>query len=525
MKKHFCLKCGKELDENQLICPKCNHCSYFDFLENSDKTVSSVLTAQQIELNTQWVKYRCGKNGSTGHGFAAEDANALDDILWGNHVEFSGRDNRKNGPDRICNGVKIQQKYYANAKSTVEAAFCKETGMYAYKDQVLEVPADQYDEALRFMHEKIQAGLVEGFSDPNDAKKIVKKGVVTYRQSRNIAKSGNIDSIIFDAKTQSISALSAFGISFAISLGLNILQSKTKKNVKEFMQLSFLSGLQNGTITMASGILTSQVLKTQFGRNMAAAIQWKAKAGVDYIYKSATGKKIIHKMAEAIFKKNLKGAVAKNVAVKFLRTNVITNLSLIVVSTVPDVFRVVANKISRPQFIKNLLVSSSSVFAGTVGMLAGMTVGGPVGGMALGVLGSTTSGWLTKKVADKIAKDDADRMYELIKVALIQLSNDFLIQNENEFQKCIDLIAEEKAINSDLIKSMFCIGADGNDDFVRVELAYRMLEYYFSVVIRSRKKVCLMQAQEMLLDSIDDLGKEIPNILLINNDNDKKLVI
>lgn len=194
--KHFCLKCGNELKEEQLICHKCEHCSFFDSTLTSGAIIG-ILTAEQIETNTQWVKYKCGKNGLTGHGYAAEDANALNDIFEVKSVDITGRNNCKNGPDRISDGESIQTKYCKTAKASVQAGF-DETGMYAYKNQILEVPSDQYEEALQIMAEKISSGKVEGVTDPKDASKIIKKGSVTYKQAKNIARAGNIDFRIFD---------------------------------------------------------------------------------------------------------------------------------------------------------------------------------------------------------------------------------------------------------------------------------------------------------------------------------------
>ncbi|MFS9174579.1 hypothetical protein [Streptococcus parasanguinis] len=69
--------------------------------------------------------------------------------------------------------------------------------MYRYKGMQLEVPKDQYDEALRIMGDKIREGKVEGFTNPADAKKIIKKGYVTYEEAKLIAKGGNFTSIKF----------------------------------------------------------------------------------------------------------------------------------------------------------------------------------------------------------------------------------------------------------------------------------------------------------------------------------------
>ena len=83
--KHYCLSCGTELKEEQLLCPKCGHCSLLDAFKESDKGIAGILTAQQIEANTQWVKYKCGRDGLSGHGFAAEDANAMNDMWQEKH--------------------------------------------------------------------------------------------------------------------------------------------------------------------------------------------------------------------------------------------------------------------------------------------------------------------------------------------------------------------------------------------------------------------------------------------------------
>lgn len=497
-----------ELKEEQLLCPKCGHCSFFDLASDSAKNVSSILNAVQIEANTQWVKYKCGKNAATGHGFAAEDANALNEWLWGYEVEQVGRNNANTGPDRITNGQKIQTKYCKSAKESVQAGFGAD-GMYAYKDQVLEVPNDQYEDAVHFMEEKIAQGMVEGVTNPKDATKIVKKGNVTYQQAKNIARAGNIDSLIFDAKTQTVTAISAFGISFAINLGMMCLfRDKGNLTVKEAMQLAFLSGLQNGTIAMTSGILTSQVLRTQFGRNLAAYVQWGAKSGIDSVYKIETGKKLIHKLSESLWNKGIYGGASKQVAIKFIRTNIIANLGIFVITTIPDTFFVIRGEISQPQLIKNLVVNGTSLIGGTLGAWLGACLG-PYGMIGGGLAGGVIFSWASKKIADSISKDDSEKMYELIKVALLRLSHDYMIQSEDEFQRCIEVIHQEKAIDTTFIRAMYSIGCDDDNDFLRVQIAYEKLSYYFYAVIRQRKTVCLKDKQEKLLDAINELGEEI----------------
>ena len=506
--KHYCLSCGTELKEEQLLCPKCGHCSLLDAVKEANDGIVGVLTAQQIEANTQWVKYKCGKDGLSGHGFAAEDANALNDMWQGCEVDLTGRDNSKGGADRVSNGKAIQTKYCKTAYESVQHGFDPETGMYAYEGQVLEVPLDQYDEAVRIMREKIAAGKVNGTTNPDDATKIIKRGSVTYQQAKNIARAGNIDSLLFDAKTQSVTAVSAFGISFAINLGMMLLfRDKNNFNFKEAAQMAFLAGLQNGTITMASGILASQVLRTQFGRNLAAYVQWGAKNGVNVIYQNQLGKDLVHKLSKALFNKGIYGGAAKNAATKFLRTNAITNLAVFVVVSVPDTYYLLQHQMSGTQYIKNLIVSGSSIVGGTIGAVLGSMLG-PMGMIGGGLAGGVVFSWASKKIADKIGKDDAEKMYQLIQVALIRLSHDYMIQSDEEFLRCLDYIHSEKALDMRFIRLMYSIGCETDDDLLRVQVAYERLDYCFFSIARTRKTIPLRKRQQNILDAIDALPVE-----------------
>lgn len=140
----------------------------------------------------------------TGHGFAAERGNNLIDTLKGANATVVGDNNIKNGPDRMIinrNGsiTWIQDKYYSTASKSVNAAFDDTTGFYRYinadgSPMKLEVPSDQYDEAVKLMREKIQNGSVANLTDPDDAVNVVKKGGLSYKQAVNLAKAGTVGS-------------------------------------------------------------------------------------------------------------------------------------------------------------------------------------------------------------------------------------------------------------------------------------------------------------------------------------------
>lgn len=515
---HYCLHCGKELEDHQFLCPSCSHNVYLDSLDEKVVNASAALTAAQIEANTQWVKYRCGKNGSTGHGFAAEDANALNDILNFKDVDFSGRENSKDGADRIVDGTPIQTKYYANAQASLEAAFDPQTGMYRYTWdkgntplQTLEVPKDQYEQVVECMKEKIRDGKVQGVTDPSQATKLVKCGDYTYQQAKNIAKAGNIDSLKFDAKLNAVVALGAFGVSFAIRLSVMAMSCRTSQDLNDAVKLSFLIGLQNGTITLASSVMAMQLLRTSFGRSFSAAMRIASKNMVDGIYKTQVGKNIVHAVAKNVLNKSVFGCCAKNsakkiLATKVLGTNFVTNTVCLVVTSIPDAYRCfVANSISKPQFMKNLVVSSTGLAGATVGYFIGARFGS---GAAGALIGGALLPYIGDKVIGIFHKEDSEKMQELVKIALLQLSSEYLLQSQDEFEDVIEIIANEKAIDTNMLRVMYTVGQKDNNDEVRVELAKECLRYYFDCAARQKKTLHLIGKDEYLLRCINELADD-----------------
>ena len=213
------------------------------------------LTAQALE-KTQISKYYT----KGGHGFAAEDANHLSDTIRGNKAEILGTSNEFNGADRIVDGVRVQSKYFRTAPETVAAAFDSSSGNYRYPGQVLEVPNDQYETCVELMRDRIAKGKVPGFENPQDAKKIVQQGTVTYKQARNIARAGNIDSLMFDTRTQAVTCTYVFALSFAV----NFAQGRwSGQSTEDAMKAAFGSALATGGTTLIIGVLSAQLLRTR----------------------------------------------------------------------------------------------------------------------------------------------------------------------------------------------------------------------------------------------------------------------
>lgn len=468
----------------------------------------SVESAKSTE-DLQWVKY---KNQKAGHGFTAEDANAFNDKLKGNKVNKVGLANEKDGADRIVNGKMIQTKYYKSAIESVDSAFDKKSGLFRYNEQLLEVPKDQYDEAKRYIADKIREGKIPGVKDPSAAEKIIKKGDVTYRQAKNIAKAGNIDSLVFDIKTQSIVTMNALGISFAIQYASCIWNGMDKKDA---LKLSLTSSFRTGSIVLGAGVITQQLLKTTVGRSFAAFTTSISKRVIDQLYRTELGKKVIHKIATVMLGKNLVGAAAKNAVIKLLRTNLVTSTVTTAVITLPDFYKaLVSNRISWKQFAKNLTVNASGVVGGAAGAYGGATIGGTVGaaigtliapgaGTAIGAkIGATIcglSGGLglglgtamgSKKLLDLIAEDDAQEMFKLTQDMIVKLATDYMITEEEFNEKIESKISN--AITPKWLEIMYQSGKSQYDKAsAQCNYAYEQLEPIFADTIKMRDNVIL----------------------------------
>lgn len=349
--------------------------------------VSSIASAKNIE-STQWTKY----SANHGNGWGAEDWNALIDILSGKHVDKIGISNELNGADRIVNGVKIQSKYCKTAFDSVNHAF--RDGVYRYPGQKLEVPKGQGEEAVSFFRDRIIHGEVPGVTDPAMAKEIVVEGHCTYEQAVKVTKAGNIESLKFDAMNQMVTCSMVVGLTFVITFSGCMANGMTPRQ-------SLMNAIKHSSITgvfyLTANIATEQFLRTQPGRNVAAAATKGARKLVEACCKSKFGNKAIRQM---VIKQTAEGAAemsAKVVATKLLRTNMITAAAMTVAVSIPDILKSVRGKQSWKQSGMNAVTNTAGTCGGWGGAVAGAaigsmicpgvgtTIGGFIGGMAGGI--------------------------------------------------------------------------------------------------------------------------------------------
>ena len=466
-----------------------------DFVEEPPKNKADLLLSSLVADNlarTQIFKY----STKYGHGFAAEDANHFADKLSGKMAEVVGTSNIPNGPDRVVNGVLIQSKYHASAFRTVDAAFSLSSGLYRYEGQVLEVPKDQYAECVKLMQDRIRAGKVPGVRNPAEAEKIVLKGSVTYKQARNIARAGNIDSLVFDVKTQSITSVSVFTVSFLITFAQACWRGES---ITEAARIALESAIVSGSTAFVTGIMSAQLLRTQVVSFGAAPINNSVKA----ISQTSVGGTVIRQIAAGSLGKSVTDAVAVSHVAKLLRTNAVTAPIATVVISSPDFYRAAFKRsISWQQFTKNLSINAAGVAAGTAGWLggsaagaalgsavpivgtaAGAVVGGVAGSLSVGIGGTVAA----KSLADKIVPDDSKRLIRILRDELTRLAAEYIL-TESEFERIIRKV--EMTVDAEWLRCMF--KHNHKRDFVRIEL-----EYLFKIALHNRVPVMLPSAEAL----------------------------
>jgi len=466
--------------------------------------------AQALE-KTQIAKYHT----KGGHGFSAEDANNFADRIRGKQAEVAGITNELNGADRIVDGLRVQSKYFQTASETVAAAFDSATGAYRYSGQVLEVPKDQYEACLELMRDRIAKGRVSGFSDPADAEKIVQKGTITYKQARNIARTGNIDSIVFDAKTQAVTSSYVFAISFGVTFAQNCWRGESPR---EATQAAFTSAMAAGSTTLITGVVSAQILRTK----AAAVGVVTIRSGVKAVSGSTVGREAIHRIVAGSLGKAVYGAAAVNHVSKLLRSNAVTATIATVATTTPDFYRAAFDRsISWRQFSKNLSINVAGVAGGTagwvggaaagaaagsvvpgIGTAAGAVIGGIAGALAGGIGGSSAA----KAVADKVVEDDSTDLLGILREEIESLAFDYML-TEDEVGQIADQM--RKTVTPKWLRKMFKEGRSSKGNEAKRSFVQREFEPLFETILEKRPRIELpspdILANEVLklVDTID----------------------
>lgn len=445
-------------------------------------------------------------HASQGHGFAAEAANIQAERAAGKNVEHVGGDNVKNGADYVIKDksgtilTQIQSKYWRTAKDSIEACFDKETGLFRYytKDgpMRIEVPKDQYQEAVKVMEEKIEKNMVPGVTDKAEAKNIVKEGAVTYKQAVNLAKAGTIESLKYDAANSCVTAATAFGISATIAFAKSIWDHDS---IEEALKKSLFTGLKVGGVSFATSVLASQLSR--------AGLNTFVYHGSEAFIKTAVGYKAaaIIVNASRVGATPIYGAAAAKCAAKLLSSNIITASITLVVFSIPNAIDTFKGRISVKQLIKNTATTAGGIGGGYAGAAGGAAIGtliapGPgtiIGGIIGGVGGAIGTSIAVDKVGDLLVKDDAEEMLDILSTEFQTIAEEYLL-SQDEVDQITDRIST--VLNEKTLKDMY---ASKN----RNTFAQALLRPEVERVVKDRKVIIMPSEKEMADGMIETLNE------------------
>lgn len=399
-------------------------------------------------------------NARQGHGYAAERANHVIDLLHGKKSIILGDDNLKWGADRAVDGVNIQSKYCKSGAQCVDSCFENNTYVYKNRDgspMKLEVPFGMRKDAVAAMKRRIERHEVENVTDPNEAENIIIEGNVTYEQAYRIAKAGNVDSLLFDARNGAIVATGVFSVTTLISFAVNIWNGDDYNNA---IFEAAKAGLKTAGSTFVISIVSAQVARAMSG----TSIEKIAQTGTEALFRT------LGPRASEIYVKAMKGGIniygAKSMkqASRMFRNELLMGTVTIAIMSVPDALELFRGRISGKQFMKNTAITTSTIVAGSAGRTIGSavgsflpvpfgrTIGRKVGGLLGAAIASAVACEVSTGVLNELIEDDSVEMLSIIEGVFQELMDEFLFTKEEG-----GIIADElnDILTSSLLKDMY----------------------------------------------------------------------
>lgn len=455
-----------------------------------------------------FVEQKASINTPAGHGEMAEEAITMLDRLVGLDAKVVGRDNAKDGADRmIGNDIFIQTKYYNSARGSLEACFNPETGMYRYMNgdtpMQLEVPKDQYERVLAGFKHKIETGKVPGVTDPNQAEQIVRKGKLTYKQAVNLTKPGTIESLAYDALTGAVICSCAFGITFVVTM---FLTWRRTGDIKQAIQAGASAGIQVFGISFIQHIVVPQVARTGLANAMIAPSAYiVSKLG------SHTTQVIVNGIRALGGKAPIYGAAASKHLAKVLRSNVLTSAITFTIFSIPETYNLATRKASVAQYTKNMSVLAGSIVGGAGGALAAGVASAKIAGAAgttiapgvgtvIGIAGGFVGGVIGAKavdiVGDILHEDDIETWSRLFNAYVSSIISEYMFNGE-EMDKLITLLDK---IEQKEFKKLFTTLQKSNE---QEKVIRDFITPHFDTVIYERAQFLLPTGEE-IIDAITE---------------------
>ena len=451
-------------------------------------------------------------NARQGHGFAAERANHLYDRMTGRDAHIVGGDNAKDGVDRLVDGVQIQTKYHQTGQACIDDCF--KDGRFRYVDSggnpmQIEVPSDQYQQAVEAMRGRIKAGQVPGVTDPAQAEALVRKGHFTYAQATNIAKAGTIEGLTYDAVNGIKVAGWAGGLSSLVTFGVSVWRGEP---VEVALKKSAVTGLKVGGSAWVSSILAAQLGRTGVEQGMRGATDWMVRQlgtrGSAVLANAMRGGADIY------------GAAAMSHLSKLLRGNIVTGVAVTVVLSAGDFVSMFRGRVSGAQVFKNVSKTASGVAGGTAGWMGGAAAGAAIGsavpivgtaagGIVGGLVGAFGGGWAATEVSgallDELIEDDAVEMLAIFEKAFSGMATDHLL-SQDEAEAVIEAVRDGRGFPK-VVGDLYASNR-------RSRTARSILKPHVHTQVKQRERVRLPppeQVLEAVVEVLDAMGSEGPS--------------
>lgn len=455
------------------------------------ETAGVATAVKQFDSSFQETKHYM--DGARGHGYAGEYANNTFDRAIGLDAESTAQvlDEHgrqvKAGADRTVNGVEIQTKYYRSASESVGAAFKNGTAIYLRSDgsgkmQRIEVPFNQYGDALKEMQKRIDSGQVPGVEPGESASDYVKRGVATYSQTYNIARAGCIEGVVVDFATGAVQARDAALLSAVIVFALSIWNGK---DAKEAAKNAVVSGLK---VVGKSGVIyliNMQINRAQTVNPVGLQKLPDGSLGLTSLKNPLSS---VASLSDDMASQLRNSDIAKTELGKMLGlseltgTQLTTNTLLIALQFGPDAFNVITGNISGDQFGKNVAVTTAALFGADVGNLIFPVVGGVIGGFVAGAI--------AKSVADSFVEDDWIKMFRILKEEFLEALgiNGF---NKQEREQFIKYTIKSESLKDEL-KKMYSSGDP------RKYAREKMIGHAVDKILTQRKKITAAQFEKAI---------------------------
>ena len=415
-----------------------------------------------------------------GHGTAFEYANHVDDMLHFKDAKWVGGNNETLGADRIVNGTKIQSKCYSsdNFSNFKKDCFTKDSNgilKSKYEGMDFEVPSDFYDKNI----DKIK-------QLENETGSKIKRSSYTITQCENIAKFGNIDSLVCDAKAGLITASRAVPLSFALSYAISLWNGKDMKASAADAATASIRVLGTAFIT---SVATSQIMKTSLVKNIN-------------ISDKLVGNNVQTVLAKA---QGSSQSMSKTMAKNAIKSNVVSAVVVTTVLSSADIARIITGRISKEQLFKNVTVTAASVAGGSVGYILGAACGSivpVVGTFVGGMIGSVIVGGAAGKVANLtmsvFIENDGDKMLEIFNGELQKFAESYFLA-EDEIEFVISRIKDKQVLSDSNLRNIYA--SDNREEYCK-----KLIEPFINEVCSIRQFI-VIPSDEDIEESLHELAE------------------